>query len=164
MMIQPQTPLQPVTDTAQQREMLGLVTEPELAMETKQQRLLLEPKLKDTEREQAPELLIKQQGLEPVLQREMQPAATMVGLLEQPVREPELARERLEIMDTKKDCAKKIAQSFFNNHLSLTTDCRKLIRHQSPLIMLSLAVSHLPAVHLMPTESPLTKYYQHNQR
>ena len=74
MMIQPQTPLQPVTDTAQQREMLELVTEPELAMETKQQRLLLEPKLKDTEREQAPELLIKQQGLEPVLQREMQPA------------------------------------------------------------------------------------------
>ena len=78
-------------------------------METKQQRLLLEPKLKDTEREQAPELLIKQQGLE----REMQPAATMVGLLEQPVREPELARERLEIMDTKKDCAKKNRTIFF---------------------------------------------------
>ena len=113
MMIQPQTPLQPVTDTAQQREMLELVTEPELAMETKQQRLLLEPKLKDTEREQAPELLIKQQGLEPVLQREMQPAATMVGLLEQPAREPELARERLEIMDTKKDCAKKKSHNLF---------------------------------------------------
>lgn len=104
MMIQPQTPLQPITDTAQQREMLELVTEPELAMETKQQRLLLEPKLKDTEREQ---------GLEPVLQREMQPAATMVGLLEQPVREPELARERPEIMDTKKDCAKKNRTIFF---------------------------------------------------
>lgn len=105
-MIQPQTPLQPVTDTAQQREMLELVTEPELAMETKQQRLLLEPKLKDTEREQASELLIKQQGLE-LLELEMQPAAIMVGLLEQPVRETELAREQLEIMDTKKDCAKK---------------------------------------------------------
>ena len=130
-MIQPQTPLQPVTDTAQQREMLGLVTEPEQVMETKQQRLLLGPKLKDTEPEQvmetkqqrlllgpklkdtergpvqAPELLIKQQGLEPARQREMQPVATMVGLLEQPVREPELAQEQLEIMDTKKDCAKK---------------------------------------------------------
>ena len=113
MMIQPQTPLQPVTDTAQQREMLGLVTEPELVMETKQQRLLLEPKLKDTERGQGQELLIKQQGLEPELQLEMQPAATMGGLLEQPVREPELARERLEIMDTKKDCAKKNRTIFF---------------------------------------------------
>lgn len=114
MMIQPQTPLQPVTDTAQQREMLGLVTEPEQVMETKQQRLLLGPKLKDTERGpvQAPELLIKQQGLEPARQREMQPAATMGGLLEQPVREPEQVQEQPEITDTKKRLCDFFAQSF----------------------------------------------------
>ena len=99
MMIQPRIPLQPVTDTAQQREMLGLV------METKQQRLLLEPKLKDTERGQVQELLIKQQGLGP--------AATMGGLLEQPVQEPALAREQPEIMDTKKRLCEKNRTIFF---------------------------------------------------
>ena len=99
-------------------QLLERDTELERVMEIKQ-RPLLEPRLKDTEQEQVLEL-IRQPELETETesQPEMQLAATMVELLEQPARGPEpvqaleQVQERPEITDTKKRLCEKIAQSF----------------------------------------------------
>ena len=104
-MTQHRIQLQLGMDMVQLLEMLEPVTETERVMETKQP--LREPKLKDTEQEQTL-MLTRQLELEP----EMRPAVTMAKLLEQLARELEQVQGRPEFTDTKKDCAKKIAQSF----------------------------------------------------